>query len=115
MFAQCNGNAAPGNMQNCEIEPHGAKETLCIHGNRWEIEPERINRSRKPVLKPSSAQESQNTAFQARNSRAQSTVAHKTKSYLYLGWDGKAERSTNHEAANRYLRYRYRPLYRLNP
>jgi hypothetical protein len=113
MFAQCNGNAAPGNMQNCEIEPHGAKETLCIHGNRCEIE--RINRSRKPVLQPSSAQESQNTAFHPRNSRARSTVAHKTKSYLYLGWDCKAERFTNHEAANRYLRYRYRSLYRLNP
>jgi predicted dehydrogenase len=36
-------------------------------------------------------------------------VAHKTRSYLE--WDGKAERFTNHMAANQYLRYKYREPY----
>jgi predicted dehydrogenase len=38
-------------------------------------------------------------------------IAHKTKSYLE--WDGKHERFTNNEAANKLLSYRYREPYRL--
>jgi len=38
-------------------------------------------------------------------------IALKTRSYLE--WDGKAERFTNNEAANRYLHYRYRAPYKL--
>ena len=37
-------------------------------------------------------------------------VAHRTKAYLE--WDGKAERFTNNEAANKHLRYAYRAPYR---
>jgi predicted dehydrogenase len=38
-------------------------------------------------------------------------IAHKTKSYLE--WDAKAERFTNHQAANKYLSYEYRAPYKL--
>ncbi len=38
-------------------------------------------------------------------------IAHKTKSYLE--WDGKAERFTNSDAANKLLRYDYRAPYKL--
>jgi len=38
-------------------------------------------------------------------------IAHKTKSYLE--WDGRGERFTNHEAANKYLQYKYRAGYKL--
>src|SRR5205085_9618589 len=37
-------------------------------------------------------------------------IAHKTKSYLL--WDGKAERFTNNEPANRLLFYKYRAPYK---
>lgn len=78
---------------------------------------------------------SQDTAFHARNfldcirSRARANcdieighvstaatlignIAHRTRSYLE--WDGKAERFTNHEAANRHLHYKYRAPYKLS-
>ena len=38
-------------------------------------------------------------------------IAHKTKGYLE--WDGKAERFTNHDSANRLLSYEYRAPYKL--
>jgi hypothetical protein len=37
-------------------------------------------------------------------------IALKTKSYLE--WDAREERFTNHESANKCLRYEYRPPYR---
>jgi predicted dehydrogenase len=37
-------------------------------------------------------------------------VAHRARAYLE--WDGREERFTNNSAANRYLRYEYRPPYR---
>jgi predicted dehydrogenase len=153
IFCQYNCNAAPGNLQNSEMELRGTKGTLYIHSSRWEVVPERItdlerfartpldrvsersyNPSRKPAMAPKSAKGSQDTAFHARNfldcvkSRAKcncdiltghlstastliGNIAHKTKSYLE--WDAKAERFTNHEAANRLLFYQYRKPYRL--
>jgi len=39
------------------------------------------------------------------------SIAHKTKSYLE--WDARAEKFTNHPAANKLLRYDYRALCRL--
>lgn len=94
----------------------------------------RYNPSRKPAMEPRSAKGSQDTAFHARNfldcirSRARcncdieighlstvatlvGNIAHKTRSYLE--WDGRAERFTNSEPANRYLSYKYRAPYRL--
>jgi predicted dehydrogenase len=153
MFAQYNANAAPGNLQGSEIELRGTKGTMYIHGNRWEVVPERVTEiptyartpldrvsersygpSRKPAMEPRSARGSSDTAFHARNfldcvkSRAScncdieighrstsatliANIAHKTRSYLE--WDGRAERFTNNEAANRYLSYKYRAPYRL--
>ena len=153
MFAQYNANAAPGNLQNSEIELRGSKGTMYIHSNRWEVVPDRVTDmmsfartpldrvsersyapSRKPAMEPKSAKGSADTSFHARNfldcmkSRAlcncdieighRSTaatlignIAHKTKSYLE--WDGRAERFTNNEAANRMLQYKYRAPYKL--
>jgi predicted dehydrogenase len=86
VFAQYNANAAPGNVQDAEIELRGTKGTMYIHSNRWEVVPERITEmtrfartpldrqserayhlSRKPVIEPRSLKGSQDTAFHARN------------------------------------------------
>ena len=89
---------------------------------------------RKPVIEARKAQGSADTAFHARNfldcvksrkscncdietgHRSTSTtlignIAYKTKSYLE--WDAGAEKFTNNQAANRYLRYEYRAPYKL--
>jgi predicted dehydrogenase len=92
------------------------------------------NPSRKPAMEGRKMSGSADTAFHARNfldcvkSRARcncdieighrsteatliGNIALKTKSYLE--WDGRAERFTNHEAANKLLQYRYRAPYKL--
>jgi hypothetical protein len=92
------------------------------------------NPSRKPAMEPRSAKGSQDTAFHARNfldcvkSRGKcncdieighrstsatliANIAHRQRQYLE--WDGKAERFTNSETANRYLSYKYRAPYKL--
>ena len=92
------------------------------------------NPSKKAIIEAKSAKGSQDTAFHARNfldcvkSRAlcncdieighRSTsatlianIAHKTRSFLE--WDGKTERFTNNEAANKMLQYKYRAPYKL--
>jgi len=86
MFAQYNANAAPGNLQNSEMELRGTKGTMYIHFDRWEVVPERVtgmatvpltpldrqnNRayaaSRRPAIEPRRVTGSQDTAFHARN------------------------------------------------
>jgi len=153
MFAQYNANSAPGNLQGSEMELRGTKGTLYIHGNRWEVVPEKVtdqisyartpldreseksyHPSRKAAMEPKKGSGSQDTAFHARNfldsvkSRGKcscdietghrstsatliANIAHRTKTYLE--WDAKAERFTNHEAANKYLQYKYRAPYKL--
>ncbi len=91
--------------------------------------------SRKAAIQAKSAKGSSDTAFHARNfldcvkSRAKcscdveighrstsatliANIALKTRSYLE--WDGKAERFTNSEAANKLLQYKYRVPYKLS-
>ena len=153
MFAQYNANSAPGNLQGSEMELRGTKGTMYIHGNRWEVVPDKVTdkisyartpldreseKSYRPSFKsamdPKKASGSQDTAFHARNfldcvkSRAKcncdieighrstsatliANIAHRTKTYLE--WDAKAERFTNHEAANKHLLYKYRAPYKL--
>jgi len=153
MFAQYNTNAAPGNVQNSEMELRGTKGTIYIHPDRWEVVPEQVTEmttfartpldrqseraypaSRKPAMEPRIAKGSQDTAFHARNfldcvkSRARTNcdvetghrstaatlianIAHRTHSYLE--WDGRAERFTNNDEANRFLEYQYRAPYKL--
>jgi predicted dehydrogenase len=90
--------------------------------------------SKKPAIPPASAKGSQDTAFHARNfldcvkSRAKcncdieaghrstaatliANIAHRTRAYLE--WDGRMERFTNNDPANRYLSYKYRAPYKL--
>jgi hypothetical protein len=86
IFCQYNANAAPGNLQDAEMELRGTKGTMYLHSNRWEVVPERTtqlerfartpldrvsersyNPSRKPAMEPKSAKGSQDTAFHARN------------------------------------------------
>jgi predicted dehydrogenase len=86
MFAQYNANGAPGNIQGADIELRGTKGTMYLHGNRWEVVPERVtemtsfartpldrvaersyNPSRKPAMEGRSAKGSTDTAFHARN------------------------------------------------
>jgi len=86
VFTQYNCNAAPGNAQNSEMELRGTKGTMYIHGNRWEVVPERnatvevpartpVDRSRErawgpsrqPVMEPRSGKGSADTRFHTRN------------------------------------------------
>ncbi len=86
VFSQINANAAPGNFQNAEMVLRGTKGTMYIHGNRWEVVPERVtemanpartpldrtverayNPSRKAVMEGAKREGSANTAFHARN------------------------------------------------
>ncbi len=86
IFSQYNANAAPGNVQGSEIELRGTKGTMYLHGNRWEVVPEKVTDlatfprtpldrvsersyqpSRKAAMEPKSANGSQDTAFHARN------------------------------------------------
>jgi predicted dehydrogenase len=86
MFAQYNANSAPGNLQGSEMEFRGTKGTMYIHGNRWEVVPEKVtdkisyartpldreseksyNPSRKPAMDGKKMSGSQDTAFHARN------------------------------------------------
>lgn len=86
IFSQYNANAAPGNIQGAEMEIRGTKGTMYIHGNRWEVVPEKttemlvsartpIDRntekayrpSMKPAMEPKAVKGSADTAFHARN------------------------------------------------
>ena len=42
-FCQYNGNNAPANIKNSEMELRGTKGTLYIRGSRWEVVPEEIS------------------------------------------------------------------------
>ncbi len=87
---------------------------------------------RKAVIEPAKSEGDQDTSHHTRNfldcvkSRAAcncdievghrdtsaaliANIAHKTKSYLE--WDGKEERFTNNDKANKLLRYEYRKPY----
>lgn len=42
-FTQINGNAAPSNLKNSEIEIRGTKGTMYLNANSWEIVPEPVS------------------------------------------------------------------------
>jgi predicted dehydrogenase len=86
VFSQYNANSAGGNIQGSEMELRGTKGTMYIHGNRWEVVPEKVTEanvpartpvdrnaeksygpSKKAMIEPSSAKGSADTAFHARN------------------------------------------------
>jgi len=86
IFSQYNANAAPGNAQNADMEIRGTKGTMYLHGNRWEVVPERntdqalparspvereLERGYRPsfkvMMEPRGAKGSADTAFHARN------------------------------------------------
>ncbi len=153
-FTQVNANAAAGNVQNSEMELRGTKGTMYLHGNRWEVVPEKISDHARPVrtpigrdaqrelersgrsaqIQPKVVKGNAGTEFHTRNfldcvkSREKcncdvltghistsatilGNIALKTKSYLE--WDARAEQFTNNAAANQYLKYDYRPPYKL--
>jgi predicted dehydrogenase len=152
-FTQYDCNAAPSNAQGSEMELRGTKGTMYIHGNRWEVVPEKITDldffartpldreserayrpSHKAVIEPKVVKGTESTVLHARNflecvkSRGKcnadivtghlstsatllGNIALKTESHLK--WDGRAERFTNNEAANKWLQYKYRAPYKL--
>ncbi len=86
VFTQYNANAAWANANGAEMELRGAKGTMYLWGNRWEVAPEKTTEklfgyrtpvdrsvekaygpSRKPAMEPKSAKGSADTAFHARN------------------------------------------------
>ncbi len=86
VFSQSNANAAGGNPQRSEMELRGTKGTMYIHGNRWEVIPERVTDANVPArtpldrqtersytpskrvtIEPRESKGSADTAFHARN------------------------------------------------
>jgi predicted dehydrogenase len=87
VFSQYNANAAPPNIQNSEMEIRGTKGTMYLHGNRWEVVPEMVKETPRPVrtpigrdaqreaerggrrklIEPAAGKGSADTAFHARN------------------------------------------------
>lgn len=86
VFSQYNANSSGGNPQSSEMELRGTKGTMYLHGNRWEVVPERTTEmllggrtpldrttergyqpSKKASIEPRSAKGSADTAFHARN------------------------------------------------
>ncbi|MEO8128956.1 MAG: Gfo/Idh/MocA family oxidoreductase [Bryobacteraceae bacterium] len=86
VFSQYNASAAAGNAQGSQMELRGTKGTMYIHGDHWEVVPEKVtelnvpartpvdrvtekgyNPSKKAVIAPASAKGSDDTAFHARN------------------------------------------------
>jgi len=51
-FAQIDANAAPGNLQDAEMELRGTKATMYIHQDRWEVVPEGTTEMIKFALNP---------------------------------------------------------------
>ncbi len=51
-FMQSNANASPGNAQDAEMELRGAKGTMFIHQDRWEVAPEKVGETIKPANNP---------------------------------------------------------------
>jgi predicted dehydrogenase len=118
-----------------EVVPEKVTDKMSYARTPLDRESEKsYNPSKKPVMEGKKMSGSQDTAFHARNfldcvkSRAKcncdieighrstsatliGNIAHRTKSYLE--WDARAERFTNHEAANKYLQYKYRAPYKL--
>lgn len=52
VFSQYNANASGGNAQSSEMELRGTKGTMYLHGNRWEVIPERTTESNVPARTP---------------------------------------------------------------
>jgi predicted dehydrogenase len=85
-FTQYDCNAAPSNAQGSEMELRGTKGTMYIHGNRWEVVPEKITGldffartpldreserayrpSHKAVIEPKVVKGTESTVLHARN------------------------------------------------
>ena len=118
-----------------EVVPE--KTTEVLFGARTPLDrgiEKAYNPSKKPAMEPKLVEGTTSTPPHCRNfldcvksrartncpideghtSTANTVIAHialRTRSFLE--WDGKAERFTNNEAANRYLSYKYRPPYKL--
>jgi len=86
IFCQYNANSAPSNLQGSEMEIRGTLGTMYLHGNRWEVVPEKVtdmafpartpldrtsersyNPSKKVRTEPAGSKGSADTAFHARN------------------------------------------------
>jgi predicted dehydrogenase len=153
VFTHHDCNDSPLNAQGAELELRGAKGTMYIHGNRWEVVPQKVTDmpyyartpvdrqqerpyrpSKKAAIEPKIVKGTESTVLHARNflecirSRGKcnadiltghlstsatliGNIANKTQSLLK--WDPRAERFTNNESANRFLRYKYRAPYKL--
>jgi predicted dehydrogenase len=85
-FSHYDCNAAPSNAQGSEMELRGTKGTMYIHGNRWEVVPEKITDldffartpldreserayrpSHKAVIEPKVVKGTESTVLHARN------------------------------------------------
>jgi predicted dehydrogenase len=85
-FTQYDANSAPSNAQGSEMELRGTKGTMYIHGNRWEVVPEKITDldffartpldreserayrpSHKAVIEPKVVKGTESTVLHARN------------------------------------------------
>jgi predicted dehydrogenase len=68
-FTQINANVEPGNVQNSEMELRGTKGTMYLHGNRWEVVPEKVSDHARPVRTPIGREEQRKLERQGRAPR----------------------------------------------
>lgn len=85
-FSHYEANSAPNNLRGSEMELRGTKGTMYIHGNYWEVVPEKVSdvalyprtpldrvterawgTSRKAVIEPKTVKGSESTMLHARN------------------------------------------------
>ncbi|MCC6394813.1 MAG: Gfo/Idh/MocA family oxidoreductase [Bryobacterales bacterium] len=88
VFSQYNANSAAGNAQNAEMEVRGTKGTMYIHGNRWEVVPEKNTEMLVPARTPVDRQTekgyrpSMKPAMEARSGKGSIDTAFHTRNFL---------------------------------
>ncbi len=86
-YEQYNGNGAPGNIRNMELEFRGTLGTLYMQEGRWEIVPERNHsvpaKARTPLDRDESEfRNSYRPAMEARGAKGSASTAFHTRNFL---------------------------------
>ena len=93
-FTQSNGNGAPGDLKDSEIELRGTKGTMYVRNSRWEVVPEAINDVPtgydlgkgygNPTNRPGGSRGSKKPAIEARSGKgtASSDTESHTRNFL---------------------------------
>ena len=110
-FSQFNATGASPTGRPCEIEFRGTKGTMYFSTSGYEIVPENITPNEFAARSPIDREREKGWRNGCTSAALIANIAHRTKSFLE--WDAKAERFTNNESANKWLRSDYRKPYEL--